>query len=240
MNWFKKSTKTVDTTSNVEYHTTMETDQGANENVDEWVWVEGYKGTNEDMTAFNDFQYELNTFYEANGEIETCKNGFHLCLELADVFKYYPWLDNETRRYFKVKALVRKADKDTYGGFRCRIGAIDKIAAKQIVLTEEITEDQMLIDAIQEYHHITINSLDEYHQMRKSGYVSYHANSLMSKLTGKYSEAFKLVLSDVLRDTYNDTDDYVRVLEHKVAEAVAYYEEGVSKDIAVYLLMKDL
>ena len=238
MNWFKKSTKTVDTTSNVEYCATMETDQDTNENADEWVWVEGYKGTNEDMTAFNDFQYELNTFYEANGEIDICVNGFHLCLELTDVFEYYPWLGHETCRYFKVKAFVRKEDKDKYGGYGWK-GKIDKIVAKKIVLTEEITEDQMLIDAIQKYHHITINSLDEYYQMRKNGYATYHANYLMSKLTGKYSEAFKRILADTLYKAYGHPE-YVSVLEEKVAQAVAYYEEGVSKDVAVYLLMKDL
>jgi hypothetical protein len=79
------------------------------EKEDEWIWVEGYKGTKKDMTArFNDFQYELNKRYEIDEEPEECKKGFHFCLELFDVFEYYPIGKNH--RFFKVQALVRKSD----------------------------------------------------------------------------------------------------------------------------------
>ncbi len=118
---------------------------------EEWVWVEGYKGTDKDMKC-RDFQYELGTQYDIpDGQvIEECKSGFHLCLELADVFCYYGVGDGN--RYFKVKALVRKSDKDNYSstfvynGYYIRPGS-NKLAAKSIVFISELKYDEILKDS---------------------------------------------------------------------------------------------
>lgn len=47
-----------------------------------------YKAFNADMTCL-DFQYEEGKTYEIKGEPQMCKQGFHACLNLLDVFNYY-------------------------------------------------------------------------------------------------------------------------------------------------------
>ena len=79
---------------------------------EEWVWVDGYKATEANMTC-KDYQYELDKFYEMpEKDIKECQSGFHFCLNLKDVFGYYPI--GKGYRYFKVTALVRKKDYEEY------------------------------------------------------------------------------------------------------------------------------
>ena len=47
-----------------------------------------YKAFNSDLTC-RDFQYEEGKTYEIEGEPKLCKQGFHACLKLLDVFNYY-------------------------------------------------------------------------------------------------------------------------------------------------------
>lgn len=116
---------------------------------EEWVWVNGYKGTEKDMKC-NGFQYELGGKYSMpKDEVQECVSGFHLCKELRDVYKYYAIVDS--RRYFKVRALVKKADLDRYGrteiiddsiwNFRSR--QYDKLVAAEIEFLEELTLDEI-------------------------------------------------------------------------------------------------
>lgn len=114
---------------------------------EEWIWVEGYKGTDKDMKC-RDYQFELGKQHDMpEGEkIEECRNGFHLCEKLRQVFSYYDVCDGN--RFFKVKALVRKKDYDecrkpsfyifSYGSMR------DKLVSKSIIFTEELTVDEIL------------------------------------------------------------------------------------------------
>ena len=41
------------------------------------------------MTCFNGYLYREGKTYEIDGEPELCKQGFHACLRLTDVFNYY-------------------------------------------------------------------------------------------------------------------------------------------------------
>lgn len=124
----------------------------ATEPEEEWIWVEGYKGTNKDMKC-RDYQYELGVQYNMpeDEEVELCESGFHLCLYLNDVFGYYRI--GHGNRFFKVKALVRKSDKNKYGtyekytdpcGFLHHADKHDKIAAKSIIFESELTADEIL------------------------------------------------------------------------------------------------
>ena len=47
-----------------------------------------YKAFKVDLTC-RDFQYEEGNTYEIEGEPELCKQGFHACLNLLDVFSHY-------------------------------------------------------------------------------------------------------------------------------------------------------
>lgn len=120
---------------------------------EEWVWVEGYKGMSKDMQCYSNFQYELGKQYdmEEGSTVETCCGGYHLCLSLPDVFKYYNV--GGGNRFFQVLALVRKSENDVYGeyvykkdnsGFIIGADMIDKLAAKSIKIVRELTADEIL------------------------------------------------------------------------------------------------
>lgn len=118
--------------------------------IEEWIWVDGFKGTDSDMKC-RDYQFRIGeTFTVSNEkEVKLCEYGFHLCAALNDVFKYYPIGNNN--RFFKVKALVRKEDYDTlYCNHSLAVFAAyppipkDKLAAKSIIFIEELSVDEIL------------------------------------------------------------------------------------------------
>lgn len=120
---------------------------------EEWIWVDGYKGTKSDMTASQDFQYKLSEMYSMDEDvkIEVCKNGFHFCRDLKDVFEYYHI--KKSNRFFKVRALVRKKDYEKYGTVVQKTGLfgrmeerIDKLVAKKIILERELTLDEIFFE----------------------------------------------------------------------------------------------
>lgn len=121
-----------------------ETNEGGKE-PEEWIWVDGYKGTRKDMTC-NGYQYIMNQQHnmEEGAEIKACRSGFHLCKALCDVYHYYEI--GHGNRFFKVKALVRKTDYE-----RCRaprsssLWALgdNKLAAKSIIFERELTVDEI-------------------------------------------------------------------------------------------------
>ena len=124
---------------------------------DEWIWVIGYKGTDKNMRC-RDTQYELGMRYEIlvddDKDIEECRYGYHLCLELRDVFDHYGI--GKGNRFFEVRALVRKSDVEKYpmtlqrskfsggmwGGFA------PKIVSKSIEFIRECTIDEIFKDTI--------------------------------------------------------------------------------------------
>lgn len=112
-----------------------------------WVWAHGYKATDSNMCC-QAYQYELGKQHDMpeDAKIKECECGFHLCLKLEDVFRYYGV--GKGNRYFKVKALVRVNDLakygNTYGGLLA--GSRDKLVAKSIIFERELTPDEILTD----------------------------------------------------------------------------------------------
>ncbi len=123
---------------------------------EKWTWVTGYKGLDKDMKAYGDFQYEMDKLYiMPEGEpVEACHGGFHLCLKLEDLHNYKSI--GAGNRFFECKALVRESDLKKYGThdiqrlFTCKV---DKLAAKSIQLTRELSVDEILahIDGVDEW-----------------------------------------------------------------------------------------
>ena len=70
--------------------------------------MKGYKGMESDMTC-RGFQYEIGKTYLADGDIKLCKNGFHFCKNLEDVFEYYG--NDRGNRFFEVEGNVIKSDR---------------------------------------------------------------------------------------------------------------------------------
>lgn len=112
------------------------------EEKEEWVWVEGYKGTDRFMRC-RDYQFSLREQFDMpEGEpIIECQSGFHLCPSLSRVFAFYAIADSN--RFFRVRALVRKRDADKLNMLYNQ----DKLVAKSIVFLSELTTDEIFKDA---------------------------------------------------------------------------------------------
>jgi hypothetical protein len=121
---------------------------------EEWVWVEGFKGMDKDMKC-RGHQFQLGR-YEVlpdDMDIRICESGFHFCLNLKDVLRYYGIEDGN--RFFKVRALVRKKDLDECLGFNgpeknsmypllsFSYSNRDKLTSKQLVPLYELTPDEV-------------------------------------------------------------------------------------------------
>lgn len=63
--------------------------------------MKGYKGMCRDMTC-RGFQFEVGKSYHADGEIRLCRNGFHFCRNLYNVFDYYT--PDHNNRFFEIEA----------------------------------------------------------------------------------------------------------------------------------------
>ena len=109
-------------------------------NDDEWIWVEGYKGTDKNMQC-KGYQYELGRTHNYDGDIITGRSGFHLCPSLSDVYAHYPV--QYGNRFFKVKALVRKNDVRDYEHGWSTYYASDILTSKSIEFIRELSTDEL-------------------------------------------------------------------------------------------------
>jgi hypothetical protein len=201
---------------------------------EEWIWVEGYKGVNENMQGYGGFQYELGVEYSIDGEIEVCKNGFHFSKNLTDAFYYKDCLKH---RFFKVKGLVKASDAALYGkreyardvyGLRA-YDIINKLAAKKIILTEEITNSEEIMSYLQS-NYPEAQTFDDINKIKLYGYSQF--------VKMKYGEMLSKYFSVLFVEIFIERFD-ISILPRRAKEILAYMEEGVSKDVAIYLLMKD-
>lgn len=118
---------------------------------EEWIWVTGYKGTYQDMKCKNNYQFEVGKKFDMpeDAVISTCHSGFHFCPKLKDVFDYYAVGDGH--RFFEVSALVRAKEyadhivkHDIYTHYLIPSLRNNKLAAKSIIFTRELTIDEIL------------------------------------------------------------------------------------------------
>ncbi len=87
----------------------------------------GYKATDKDMKC-RGFQFELGKWYEAEGELVECENGFHFCDYPSGPWQYY---SEKGTRIFKVEA---EEVLDT----QYEPGATRKRVCRRIRLVEEV------------------------------------------------------------------------------------------------------
>lgn len=196
----------------------------------EWVWVNGYKGMDKNMQCWNGFQYELGYQYDMGDdeEIEACCSGYHLCLNMEDVFGYVK-LGNGNR-FFEVRAMVRKKDLDKYGtymnsryyGLLLDNSRIDKLAAKSIEIVRELS-----IDEIMEHVPEAAEWCDEYKKMAITTSVKAVQNLI------KIDELTKLGYSNTFAHWLVNRDKY------GIAKAVGS-QEGLSMDMKVFYIMNNI
>ena len=105
----------------------------------DWIWVDAYKGTDEDMCC-KDKQYymDVTDYYEGDKVVLGVK-GYHVCTDLEHCFKTYDY--DFCNRFFAVEALVNAKD------YQYRNPNNTTLVAKAIKFVEEITDDPITIDA---------------------------------------------------------------------------------------------
>ena len=176
-----------------------------------WIWVEGYKGFRDDLTC-NGFQYEVGRAYAHDGDVEACKSGFHMCLNLYDVMQYYGW--NWSNKFCKVRALVRESDYKQYGRPRFDgiyyVETVNKLAAKEIEIVEDVkwTEAANLVITKNGYY---IENEEDLPNIKS--YDNYIMDLFAKALAPKTSEFFALALSRKFAklDTQKKIDKYLFV-----------------------------
>lgn len=195
---------------------------------EEWVWIEGYKGTDENMMCRNT-QYELNKPFKFEEDIELCKSGFHFCKKLGDVFPHYNL--NYKNRFFKVKGLVKKIDSykiddiSSYIYSRPMYGS--KVVAKEIIFLSELTYKEGLEKYIKKCWPMIENE-EEYISCKDKDYEVFCENKFLSemKILG-FSKLFSQIQLEEI--DFSKLYDYLKQVR-------AYKEENISKDIMIYLL----
>lgn len=169
---------------------------------EEWIWVQGYKGTDKNMRC-RDYQYELCKKHDMpdDAKIEKCDSGFHFCTELKSVFDFYRV--EKSNRFFKVSALVRKSDyemtlkeieNEKYNRNRSMWyipTSPDKLAAKSIIFTQEVTNEELF--EVLELTNLRFKTIpNEYRYLVREHGVGYAEVQYQIKIliADGYSEAF--------------------------------------------------
>lgn len=204
---------------------------------EKYVWVDGFKGTAANMTCYGNYQFELNKEFTAEGDIEMCHNGFHFCDKLNSVFGFYPI--EYGNRYFKVKAYVSETElnKTPEYVFHHDIPyKIDKRVARKIILTEEIGFEELL-PYIQRKCRF-ISTKEDFELAQKIGFDKYRRQYFMKNMVDSgFGETFLNIIFDEIVDESHTYSSESRI-EDTMKFIKALNEEGVSKDMAVYLLLQ--
>ena len=207
---------------------------------EEWVYVEGIKGMTKDMKGYGGFQFEVGKTYIKDGLIETCKNGFHLSLNLEDVLYHYGLCKGN--RFFKVRALVRKEDLDKYG----TITEVDnffygkqkiiknKLVSKEIEILEELSDEELF----EEYKKMKsgksrwIEDIDDFKYCRKHGENKLAEDKLNVKL-------IVLGVNELLVNILTKDFDNIKSREIFVDYVEALSKENISRDMFIYLIIEE-
>lgn len=188
---------------------------------EEWIWVEGYKGTDLNMCC-RGYQFELGKRFDIpeDEEIETCAHGFHFCNRLDSVYSFYKVGDGN--RFFAVRALVRKSDWEKSGGGGLFYFTSDKCAARSIEFIKELTPHEVL-SATRFSDMENWTEADKREALLTKPEKVEHRYRRAKLITLGYSETFASYLT-------NDRDYYER------AVAIAS-QEGVSMDVKVLFIL---
>lgn len=206
-----------------------------------WIWVEGYKGTDENMVC-RDYQYILGEkhVHKYDGDVSLCSQGFHFCDILEDVFRYYE-IDFKNR-YFKVLGLVNKTSYRNMMRERDmpeiwpptmlpRHPRVDsKIVAKEIIFLEELGYREIEDHVVDRFPFVESES--EYNNM--GCYYDFSKDKFLNTMRDLgFSEAYSAFK---LREFETRVLDCNKKLHMWLEMAKVYSGEGLSRDVLIYLL----
>lgn len=221
-----------------------------------WIWVEGYKGFNSDLTC-NGMQYEIGENYTYDGDVALCNSGYHFCLNLSDVFKYYSF--DFTSKFCKVKALVKESDYS-----KCIIGykeyidvyasswyvnldeddkgvytfkKEDKLTSKEITIISEASIKE-IYDAYNEksIQFDYINNIEDFEKAYDIGYDSFKRHLISENLSDidTFSDAYKLLLTERIM---GKMDPHINFnFNYLMKEIRGLVSMNMSTDMLVYMV----
>ncbi len=199
---------------------------------EEYVWIKGYKGLS---CNFYDGNFVFRNVYSIiNNEYES-KQPVKVYTNMKDVLKDFPLGTKKNNKYFQVECLVLESEKDN-----------PILLSKKIKFISEILQSDLI--SLYNLDNVLYSSLDYVDSDdKKSYYLNFDIKDVYVNRLVKlgYSESFSELLmneSDIRKIRINceikewkvDTAKKVYTL------AKALHDENVSKDLKVYLLMKEI
>lgn len=150
--------------------------------------MKAYKAFNDDLTCI-DFQYEIGKTYTMNEKPIPCKQGFHACLDLEDVFGYYDPID-------KIRICKVELNGDI-------IHHEDKVVTNSITILEEIDYKSTF----------NINDFNEHFQMMAAWYIDVED---LTDFVNHPNEMLRSVIASRGYDPHlevlvHDENEYVRL-----------------------------
>ena len=150
--------------------------------------MKAYKAFNDDLTCM-DFQYEIGKTYTMNEKPIPCKQGFHACLDLEDVFGYYDPID-------KIRICKVELNGDI-------VDHKDKVVTNSITILEELDYNATF----------NINDSNEHFQIMAAWYMD------VEDLTDFVNHPNEMIRSVIASRGYNphldilvhDENEYVRL-----------------------------
>lgn len=218
----------------------------------EWVTIKGFKATDKDMKC-RDYQYQFGS-NKYEGELNICKFGLHFCPKLTDIIHY---VENMTDcRIFEVSAVIDKKyterrQKEFHDKYHSSLHfpwdrEENKEVAKEIIIERELSSEEIFETFApilkKSYIKNYITSAEKFKECRFRPAEQVRAeiieNSINELVSYGYAETFAAILTDKILNHCSDTPYYV--YNDKILPfAKALKDEGVSTDMAVYLLLKD-
>ena len=218
-------------------------------NLDEKVWIEGYKIVSANRTGYNDFKFELNTVYtvERPKEIKPGHWGFHFWKNIHHGADRYHTGD----RIFKVRALVPKAlaELDHYKYSECYYpnstdcwGRSDYPFLYQMVASSiEFVEEVMFED----YKDHVYSCYDNYLFRNNEDYKDYlnFCEENIDSTGDLYDKYFDLKAKEILDECQLPESLQAIMLNENhsfyyYSRIKAYYDTGISRNMFIYLISK--
>ncbi|MDE5888464.1 MAG: hypothetical protein K2H20_00420 [Bacilli bacterium] len=163
--------------------------------------VKGYKAFNKDMTNRYGLPFEVGSTYRVEGDVKFGNegNGFHMCQNLCDVFRYF---DSENVAVAEVigRGKCVKFD-DEYNGYY-DMYACEEITIVRILSREEILETMMSSHDINNKKFLSTYILTE--EEKKEYLRLYHKNMTMLEWLLYYQFGYKQIFSMELTEKKNE------------------------------------
>lgn len=210
--------------------------------LEEKIWIEGYKIVSPNRTGYNDFKFELNTVYtvEHPKEIKPGHWGFHFWRNIYYGADRYHTGD----RIFKVRALVPKAlaELDDYQYSRCYYPDGSNCYLHQMVASSiELVEEVMFED----YKDRVFSYYDPYLLKNNEDYKDYlnFCEENIDSTDDLYDKYFDLKAKEILDKCQLPESLQAIMLGGRHSfyyyrQIEAYYDTGISRDMFIYLISK--